>query len=423
MANHFNVRVSTLFAWAALTAWATAIGIGTARGDEPPHSHGGATPAVGASTTANTLGSKEKVQGAGIFMDAPNYDFGKVKAGADIIHDFWFTNPGTETLKITSVRPSCGCTTTGSWDKEVPPGGSGRIPIKVATRGFGGRITKVVTIGTNVSNAASMQLKVEGEVWQPLQISPPSLSFGRLKEEEMEKPKIGMVQLHNNTKNPITVTSVTSNNPLFKAELADGPSIQPAHAARISVTISPPFTAGNVAAPIMIKTDSPDSPDAQFIATAFIPPPVSVSPAQLHIPADMTSPRQFSVRVECIRKTQVKILNVKCTDEKIKTTLNGPNTDKSYTLLIDVPANYKASPGATQVILETDEPSMKEVSVYMVQAISRPMTPGAMVPGAPRVTQPQGNSTVRPPVQQPANPPAGGAAVPPNAAGGPSANK
>src|ERR1044071_6693305 len=49
------------------------------------------------------------------------FDFGKVSAGELVRHDFVFTNTGTASLEITDVRPGCGCTTAGPWDRQVPP--------------------------------------------------------------------------------------------------------------------------------------------------------------------------------------------------------------------------------------------------------------------------------------------------------------
>ena len=40
-----------------------------------------------------------------IEFDTPTYDFGRVKAGQTITHDFWFTNTGTGPLEILQVRP------------------------------------------------------------------------------------------------------------------------------------------------------------------------------------------------------------------------------------------------------------------------------------------------------------------------------
>lgn len=40
-----------------------------------------------------------------IEFDTPKYNFGRVEAGGDVVHDFWFTNRGTGPLEILSVKP------------------------------------------------------------------------------------------------------------------------------------------------------------------------------------------------------------------------------------------------------------------------------------------------------------------------------
>lgn len=40
-----------------------------------------------------------------IQFDVPVYDFGRVRAGEDVAHDFWFTNTGTGPLEILRVKP------------------------------------------------------------------------------------------------------------------------------------------------------------------------------------------------------------------------------------------------------------------------------------------------------------------------------
>src|SRR5262249_6969432 len=58
------------------------------------------------------------------------YDFGKVDAGTLVKHEYMFTNIGNQTLVVSNVQPSCGCTTAGAWDKVVEPGKTGIIPIQ-----------------------------------------------------------------------------------------------------------------------------------------------------------------------------------------------------------------------------------------------------------------------------------------------------
>jgi len=42
----------------------------------------------------------------GIAFDTQDFNFGRVPAGSDIAHDFWFTNTGNGPLEILSAKPS-----------------------------------------------------------------------------------------------------------------------------------------------------------------------------------------------------------------------------------------------------------------------------------------------------------------------------
>src|SRR5215207_9481155 len=57
--------------------------------------------------------------GAKITFQTPIYDFGKAKAGEPVKFNYVFTNTGTEMLIVSNVAPSCGCTTSGEWTRQV----------------------------------------------------------------------------------------------------------------------------------------------------------------------------------------------------------------------------------------------------------------------------------------------------------------
>jgi hypothetical protein len=42
----------------------------------------------------------------GVSFDTPTYDFGRIPAGDEVAHDFWFTNTGNGPLEIISAKPS-----------------------------------------------------------------------------------------------------------------------------------------------------------------------------------------------------------------------------------------------------------------------------------------------------------------------------
>lgn len=92
------------------------------------------------------------------------HDFGKIKQGVPVSHEFTFTNTGRTPLVITNVQASCGCTTP-AWSKDpIPPGAQGFIKATYNAASMGG-FNKTVTVMANVENGFK-QLSIKGEVVQ-----------------------------------------------------------------------------------------------------------------------------------------------------------------------------------------------------------------------------------------------------------------
>jgi hypothetical protein len=96
-----------------------------------------------------------------------NHDFGKIKQGVPVTHEFKFTNKGKVPMVITNVAPSCGCTTP-DWTRDpIAPGGEGFIKATY-NAAAPGAFNKSVTVTANVENG-SVQLFIKGEVTTPVQ--------------------------------------------------------------------------------------------------------------------------------------------------------------------------------------------------------------------------------------------------------------
>src|SRR5215510_12204415 len=102
------------------------------------------TPLLSASDAAAVKTGGPKIQFA-----ETTYDFGKVDSGTLVKHDFIFTNTGDQALEITGVRPGCGCTTAGDWDKHVEPGTTGKVPLQFNSAGYSGTVLKTTTVTCN----------------------------------------------------------------------------------------------------------------------------------------------------------------------------------------------------------------------------------------------------------------------------------
>jgi len=99
-----------------------------------------------------TAGAAAVFAGPEIKVDKTTYSGGDAAEGSILKAQFKITNTGNETLKITSVRPGCGCTVV-SYDSVIAPGKSGFIKPEVNLHGFrAGQNSRGVTVTSNASS-------------------------------------------------------------------------------------------------------------------------------------------------------------------------------------------------------------------------------------------------------------------------------
>ncbi len=97
------------------------------------------------------------------------WDFGKVKQGEVLSHEFVFTNEGDGPLVIERVATSCGCTAALASEDRIAPGKEGRIKASFDSRGYAGSVVKYVYVESNDASDARRELKITAEIDVPPQ--------------------------------------------------------------------------------------------------------------------------------------------------------------------------------------------------------------------------------------------------------------
>ena len=94
-----------------------------------------------------------------ISVDNPIYS-ATVQSGSLVSHAFVVTNTGDQTLSITNVVTSCGCTTAALDKRDLAPGESVSVTATVNTTGFQGTVTRTVSVSSNdpVNPTAVLQM-------------------------------------------------------------------------------------------------------------------------------------------------------------------------------------------------------------------------------------------------------------------------
>jgi hypothetical protein len=315
------------------------------------------------------------------------FDFGKISSGLAARHDFIFTNTGDAMLEVTSVRPSCGCTTAGDWSKTVEPGKTGTIPLQFNSAGFGGMVTKTATVTCNDPASPSITLQLSGNVWKEIDVVPQFLAL-QGNTENVDGAK-GVVKIVNNGNFPIGIESIESNNGMFVADIKTN---QPGKEFEISVKTMLPVNPAYTHGIITVKTTSTNVPQVQVTAMLMLQPLVAVVPGNINLPPGSSS--GAVIHTLAVRNSGTnaafKVTEVTGSDARISATVKEIEAGKAYDVNVNLPEGFEVKPGQpAEVVIKTSHPQHGELKVPILQPISPMPTiglPGAVVPAPAAVS-------------------------------------
>ncbi len=328
-----------------------------------------AQPAIAA--TANPTG---KVNGPRLEWEEKVFDFGTVKPTDVVRHDFIVANKGTETLLISDVQPTCGCTVAGTWDREIAPGKTGKIPVQFDPTNFEGKVTKSITVITNDPTQAHHTLEFHANVWRPIQVQPAYVYLTPIVGEPSTEAKV--VRITSNLEQPLTLETPESSNPALKLELK---TLKPGKQFELHVRAVGDNNPTGPQDPITIKTSAKEQPVIQIAATVLPQPGVTVGPPQIILPTDKSATghsRLITIRnnrTEAIELTGASIDAPGATAE-IKEVQAG----KIFTVNIMFAPDFQMTPGTPLALkVRTSHPKIPVISVPIKQSMGVTTVPVA----------------------------------------------
>jgi hypothetical protein len=100
----------------------------------------------------------------GKVTDPYAWDFGRVKEGEILQHDFIFKNESNNILNIKDVNTSCGCTVSSIKKKTLLPGESTFIEVKFNTKGYSGPTQQFIYVATDSLDNPILRFIIKAEV-------------------------------------------------------------------------------------------------------------------------------------------------------------------------------------------------------------------------------------------------------------------
>jgi hypothetical protein len=202
-----------------------------------------------------TLFSQPKIEITG----GDTKDWGKVSPkDSPLKTDIVIKNIGSELLKITKMKPGCGCTTAPLKKDSLAPGESTVVEVSLNISGNTGGVTKSISIETNDPAKTSINYLLRAEVIRPISVLPRTyMSFEKLQVGKTGESKV----IIKNTSNEVIILSDVRTSPEeLKINLVNKKELKPGEEFELVGKITP-TKAGSINTNVTIKTSHPDSPE------------------------------------------------------------------------------------------------------------------------------------------------------------------
>jgi len=144
-------------------------------------------------------------------FDKLEIDLGNVIQGDKVFTKFLFTNRSNNTIKIISVKPTCGCTIADDYTHEVKPGDTGYIAVEFDSTSRSGEVYKTITVFTNSEKNDQYKLVITGKITEYILSNPDFISFGYVYPKDKVQKQVSL-KLNPKIKDSFEIVSVEAQH-------------------------------------------------------------------------------------------------------------------------------------------------------------------------------------------------------------------
>ena len=184
---------------------------------------------------------------------------------------FNYENKGKRPIKISSVRPSCGCTVASITKNDVAPGDKGEIVASLKIGDRTGTQLKTLSVETDDPKTPFIMLTMKTVISQAVDMQP---SFVYWETGEASKAKTITIKAAKEIE--LKKVDVASSSPDFTVE------VKPAGAGEFRIEVQPRDTARQLAATLTIKPEVTNHAVKPLFASARVASGQAPAPAPAH---------------------------------------------------------------------------------------------------------------------------------------------
>lgn len=207
----------------------------------------------------------------------PALNYGNRRSGDIIRHTFRIENTGTETLKISGIRSSCGCTSPQKDGIRILPGETGELPVRINLRGRTGPQSQRIRFYSNDPRHPTYTLKLDGVATPDISVEPRTLNMGMVNPDQ---PAPGTVVLRSTRKRPFDVINVRTQRKRLNVKVVTS---EDRLTTELQVTPNSVKGQGQFTDVILLETADPEKKEERILVMWQISHGVSVAPSELHM--------------------------------------------------------------------------------------------------------------------------------------------
>ncbi|MBI1803534.1 MAG: DUF1573 domain-containing protein [Ignavibacteriae bacterium] len=191
-------------------------------------------------------------------------DFGQLYTGKLYRHQVVIKNVGTDTLAITNVSATCGCTGTLMTTPHIAPNDSGVLSISFDPTRFVGQVEKAVTFDASDTSQPHVRITFKATIIKALELHPEYVMFRTTPESTATES----ITLKNVGETPVHILSAIPSSKDVRVAFSQN-AVQPGKEATIDLIFSP-AALGAAKGTLVIQTDAAHMPTLEVRYFALV---------------------------------------------------------------------------------------------------------------------------------------------------------
>lgn len=197
--------------------------------------------------------------------------WGSVPPGS-LVDTVLITNIGGDTLRISDVHPSCGCTTAPIDKNVLLPGDTARVVVTMDAKDKSGQVMKHLTISSNDSTAPNKSINLMANILRDVAVEPTLFPMVLTKKTGEEGTTSVYVKNTGNAPLMIGPPRFKTPPPMVATFMMKDPvQVAPGDSTKVEVSVRTIQTS-NAVGTVVIPTSSKLMPEVELTITASVNP-------------------------------------------------------------------------------------------------------------------------------------------------------